>query len=396
MRRCSPFLTIAVLLSAACQGVGERPADSIAAFEPPVAPVERVPFEVDLGGWTSRAELLHPQTDGPHGPGPYPVVLLIHGNGPHDMDCTMQGPDGKVALFGQIAEALAARGMAVVRYDKRFVKGPGRFDARFWRGQSTLQFTKDAATVLDAARAMPQCSPRRSILYGWSEGTAIAAALATQRDDVVAMVLQGPVGLPYREMVRSWVEEVGVPYAQGPDGGPVTAAKLVAAQRGDGGMVAKLGASLLAEPAAFGAPPAVSSRIDGNGDGELDPRTEIAPAIDAIVDFCFSPTGNCYIYAEGRTVPPATAQAGALRMPVLILQGENDASTPLRSGEALAAALVAAGNEQVTLRRLPGLGHTLGPASSRLDDRGRAPEAAVLQDMARWVVQTMRDQEPRR
>ncbi|MCA8966491.1 MAG: alpha/beta fold hydrolase [Planctomycetes bacterium] len=377
-----------LLLAGACQGPAEsRTTESSEAIALPVAALVRVPFEVDLGGWTSRAELLHPPADGPFGPGPYPVVLLIHGNGPHDMDCTLPGPGGKVALFAEIAEALAARGLAVVRYDKRFVKGPGRFDARFWRGQSTLQFTEDAATVLDAARSLPQCMGQRSILNGWSEGTAVAAALAARRDDVVALVLQGPVGLPYREMVRSWIEEVGVAYAQGPDGGPVTAKKLTAAQRGAGGAVAKLGASLLCEPAAFGAPLAVSSRIDRNGDGELDPATEIAPAIDAIVDYCFSPTGNCYIYAEGRTVPPATAQAGALRMPVLILQGENDASTPLRSGEALAAALAAAGNAEVTLRRLPGLGHTLGPAASRQDDCGRAPDPAVLREMAGWVAQ---------
>lgn len=375
---------------AACQSAAEPAATANPAPEPPVAAIERVAFEVDLGGWTSRAELMHPQAGGPHGPGPYPLVLLIHGNGPHDMDCTLPGPDGKVALFAQLAETLAARGLAVVRYDKRFVKGPGRFDARFWRGQSTPQFTKDAAVVLDAALAMPQCQPKRAVLYGWSEGTAIAAALGAQRDDVVAMVLQGPVGLPYREMVRSWIEDVGVPYAQGPDGGAVTAAKLVAAQRGDGGMVAKLGASLLAQPAAYGAATAVSSRLDTDGNGELDPRTEIAPAIDAILDFCFAPNGNCYIYADGRTVPPATAQAAALRMPVLILQGENDASTPARGGEALAAALRAAGNDRVTLRRLPGLGHTLGPAASLVDDRGRTPDAEVLQEMANWVARQVK------
>jgi len=355
-----------------------------------VAELTRVPFTVDLGGWSSRAELVHPVGHGPYGSGPYPVVLLIHGNGPHDMDCTLPGaagkPDEKVQLFAEIAQTLAARGMAVVRYDKRFVRGPGRFDARFWRGQSTLQFTRDAGTVLEQALAMAPCDAQRVFVYGWSEGTAIAAALATQRDDLDGLVLQGPVGLPYRAMVRSWIEEVGVPYAQGPDGGAVTAAKLLAAQRGDGGTVAKLAASFLCEPAAFGAPPKVSSRIDQDGDGELDPDREIRPAIDAIVDYCFSPVGNCYIYAEGRTVPPVTEVADKLHLPVLILQGENDASTPLRSGQTLAAALRSAGNADVTLLQLPCLGHTLGPAASLFDDHGRAPDDAVLRTAARWLT----------
>ena len=238
-RACATFL----LLGAGC-GSAPAPARELAA-----GPVVRVPFTVDLGGWTSAAELVHPAAGGPHGPGPHPLVLLIHGNGPHDMDVTLPGPDGGTRLFLQIADVLAARGCAVVRYHKRFVKGPGKFDARFWREQSTLTFTADAGKVLDAALALTACDRTRVFLYGWSEGTAIAAALATQRTDVGGLVLQGPVGLPYRTMVRSWIEDVGLPYAQGPEGGPVTAAKLAAAQRGAGGLVAKLAASFFADPA---------------------------------------------------------------------------------------------------------------------------------------------------
>lgn len=370
-----------LLTMAACQSPALKTA------EPLVGPVTRVPFEVDLGGWTSAGEVVHPAANGPHGRGPYPTVLLIHGNGPHDMDVTLPGPNGGTKLFRQIAEVLAARGFAVARYHKHFVKGPGKFDARFWREQSTILFTADAGKVLDAALAMAPCDRERVFLYGWSEGTAVAAALATQRQDIDGLVLQGPVGLPYRDMVRSWIEDVGLPYAQGPDGGPVTAATLAAAQRGPGGMVAKLAASFFVDPASQRSGKlAVSPLLDGNGDGVLDPDTEIRTAMPQMLDFAFSPQGNCYIYAEGRTVPTVAEQATKLPMPVLILQGEHDASTPLRAGQTLNAALQAAGNRAVTLSVVRGAGHTLGPAASTIDDAGRPPAEAVLAPTAAWLA----------
>jgi uncharacterized protein len=346
----------------------------------------REAFVVDLGGWTTQAELVHPAANGPHGAGPWPVVLLVAGNGPHDMDVSLPGPNGGVKLFAQLAEVLAARGCAVVRHHKRFVKAPGRFDAKFWKQQSTVVFTADAARVLDRALQFAACDPRRIFVHGWSEGTAIAAQLACERTDLRGLVLQGPVGLPWREMVRSWIVDVGLPYAQGADGGVITAAELAAAAKGPGGMVAKLAASFFTEPAGFGAPIKVSTRLDRNGDGELDPEGEVLPQVEAMLDVAFGPGGNVHIYAEGRTVPTVTEQASRLRIPVLILQGEHDASTPRRGGEALAAALRAAGNGDVTLRVLPGAGHTLGPAASPIDDCGRAPDASVLVPVADWLA----------
>ncbi|MBL8730603.1 MAG: alpha/beta hydrolase [Planctomycetes bacterium] len=375
-------LLVAVLLCAC--SLAPRPAP---LPEPAVGAVARVPFEVDLGGWISQAELVHPAADGPYGAGPWPVVLLIHGNGPHDMDVTMRGPDGTTKLFATIADVLAARGFAVVRYHKRWVKGPGRFDARFWREQSTFVFTEDAGKVLDAALAMPACDRHDVFLYGWSEGTAVAAALAAARGDVRGLVLQGVVGLPYREMVRSWILDVGLPYAQDVNG-MVTSASLDAALRGEGGLVAKLGAAFFADPTARASGRTeVSARLDTDGDGALDPEREIRAASDGLLDFAFGPQGNVHVYADGRTVPPVGDQAGRLhRLPLLVLQGANDASTPARSAHAVGKAWRAAGGRDVTVWDFPGLGHTLGPAASLFDDCGRAPTTATLAPVAGWLA----------
>ena len=51
----------------------------------------------------------------PKGDGPFPVVILLQGSGPSDKDETI----GSLKPFRDIAEGLAAQGVAVYRFDKR-------------------------------------------------------------------------------------------------------------------------------------------------------------------------------------------------------------------------------------------------------------------------------------
>lgn len=51
----------------------------------------------------------------PRGEGPFPAVVLVHGSGPLDRDSTV-GPNRP---FRDLAQGLASRGIAVLRYEKR-------------------------------------------------------------------------------------------------------------------------------------------------------------------------------------------------------------------------------------------------------------------------------------
>ncbi len=51
----------------------------------------------------------------PAGEGPFPLVIFVHGSGPADRNETM----GKTTLFADLANGLAQRGIASLRYDKR-------------------------------------------------------------------------------------------------------------------------------------------------------------------------------------------------------------------------------------------------------------------------------------
>ena len=51
----------------------------------------------------------------PKGDGPFPAVVLVHGSGPNDRDETI----GPCKPFRDLAQGLASRGIAVLRYEKR-------------------------------------------------------------------------------------------------------------------------------------------------------------------------------------------------------------------------------------------------------------------------------------
>ena len=88
----------------------------------------------------------------------WPVVLIIAGSGPTDRDGNSP-PALMTDAYKLLAAALAARGIASVRYDKRGIGGskallPNETDARF------EMFAADAAAYLKQLRADKRFSAR--------------------------------------------------------------------------------------------------------------------------------------------------------------------------------------------------------------------------------------------
>jgi alpha/beta superfamily hydrolase len=131
-------------------------------------------------GATLRATLVVPP-----GPGPHPGVVLIAGSGPLDRDANhVRAPIG---VSRDLAEAMADRGIASLRYDRR---GVGGSDGSFW----TAGFhdnTRDAASALRVLREQADVDPARCFLVGHSEGAWLAAAVAGdgRHDDLAGVVL---------------------------------------------------------------------------------------------------------------------------------------------------------------------------------------------------------------
>ena len=62
----------------------------------------------------------------PETPAPWPAVLLIAGSGPTDRNGNSVGLPGANNSLQYLAEALAERGIASVRYDKRGIGATSR------------------------------------------------------------------------------------------------------------------------------------------------------------------------------------------------------------------------------------------------------------------------------
>lgn len=117
-----------------------------------------------------------PDDDGPH-----PAVLLLHAAGRLDRD----GNAGRTKqdLGPVLAEALARRGIATLRYDRRGVgASPGD-----WLSTGFVDNRDDAAAALDTLAARPDIKPGVGVL-GHSEGALHAMSLGS-RPDVAAVVL---------------------------------------------------------------------------------------------------------------------------------------------------------------------------------------------------------------
>lgn len=139
-----------------------------------------------------------------------PALLIVVGSGPTPRDGVTFGT-AKQLIYRDLAEHLAARGYAVLRYDKRCVgqsecKQPGSFD----------DYLDDARGAAEFLKKQQQVDPARVFLFGHSEGGFIVASLAAQDDTkyagvVLAAMAGRTLGKVVREQLHNRLTEAGKP-----------------------------------------------------------------------------------------------------------------------------------------------------------------------------------------
>ncbi len=149
-------------------GFGFVPPAPPVAYAPP-AYADQAKFEerdvtVGSGAWTLPGTLTTPR-----GRGPFPGLVLVHGSGPNDRDESL-GPNKP---FKDLAWGLAARGIAVLRYDKRSkvygpkIVGDAKLEAAMTVREETIDDALAAASLL---QKIPGVDPRRVFILGHSLG----------------------------------------------------------------------------------------------------------------------------------------------------------------------------------------------------------------------------------
>jgi pimeloyl-ACP methyl ester carboxylesterase len=162
-----------------------QPSDTLNPYEPkrPFPYMERdVAFVNTQAGVTLSGTLTLPE-----GKGPFPAVVLVAGSGPNNRDCRYYDRHP----FLVIADALARRGIAALRYDKR---GVGKSSGDF-KSAVTVDFEKDALAGVEYLRGLSEIIPKKVGMVGHSEGGLIASIAGAESNDVAFIVLMAGPGL---------------------------------------------------------------------------------------------------------------------------------------------------------------------------------------------------------
>lgn len=163
---------------------------------PAQASVLQWPMALIVPGGTLHGSLTLPQSARP-----VPVVLIIAGSGPTDRDGNNPGGAHNDALR-LLAESLAARGIASLRYDKRGVAA-SRAAAPHEEQLSVAAYVADAVAWSQLLKADPRFS--QLILLGHSEGALIASLAAADAGADALVSLAGiarPLGAVLREQLQ--------------------------------------------------------------------------------------------------------------------------------------------------------------------------------------------------
>ncbi|MFN7727165.1 MAG: alpha/beta hydrolase family protein [Rubrivivax sp.] len=138
---------------------------------------------------TTPTGVLHGTLQRPDGAGPHPVALLIAGSGPTDRDGNSAMLPGRNNSLMLLAQALAERGVASVRYDKRGIAASAAAGPR----EADLSFD---TLVDDAARWVQQLAAdarfTRVLVAGHSEGALVGTLAAAQSPTAALVLLAGP------------------------------------------------------------------------------------------------------------------------------------------------------------------------------------------------------------
>lgn len=268
---------------------------------------------VTSAGATLHGTLLVPA------PAPQPIVLIIAGSGPTDRDGNTPILPGKNNSLRYLAEGLAARGIASLRYDKRGIAQ----SAAGMGSESDLRFDHFVDDAIAWGQKLRSDRRFSSVtVIGHSEGSLIGM-LAAPRIPAAGVVSIAGAGFPAAEVILRQIR------------GQFTAEQTAQ----------------------------VEAALQNVARGEA-PGT-VPPPLGAML---FRPTVLPYLASWFRYDPRVVA--GAVGAPLLVIHGTHDIQTLEEDARAIAAA-----NRGATLTLIPGMNHVLKQSPA-----GRMEQVPVYSD----------------
>jgi dienelactone hydrolase len=275
----------------------------------------------------------------PKGAGSFPAVVLVHGSGPNDRDETI-GPNKP---FRDLAEGLASKGVAVLRYEKR----TRQYAAKAAADKDITvkeEVVDDAVAAADFLTQQPGIDPKRVFLLGHSLGGYLAPRIASEDPKLAGVIIMAGTARPLDEVIFDQLNYL---------------------------------ASLP------GQPPEAKTQVE-----KMKTQVDELKKPDAPKDLVVLGLRPHYLQALAGYDPAAVA--AKLTMPILVMQGGRDYQATMESdyriwGKALE------GHKNVTMAAFPSLDHLFRTGEGKakpvdyMQKEGHvAPD--VIDTIAKWVA----------
>lgn len=307
--------------------------------------VTRTAVRFPSGRETLAGDLVLPAGDGPH-----PALLSVAGTGPQNRYGDQVRPDGSVEPHPRhrwVGDRLAEAGIAQLCWDKRGVQAstggpraagepPGDRDAY----TSPLTDVDDLLAALAFLDGHPAIDSHRITVMGTSAGVYFACLAAARTTIPAGYILWGGVHMPIDELGTA-IYALPLEYAAR---GPGERDWLLANNPAYLGLAAQWPNELAAARAGAD----VFEWVDEDG-----PHTTHLERLKQEIEF------------------PYPEQFANIRTPVMVIHGDRDLNVDVAEADAVAAALRAAGNRDVTLTIVPGADHGMHVAPDDISEDER-------------------------
>lgn len=312
------------------------------AYADPAASTVKV-VTVGSGKTALYGELLLPKT----GTAPYPVVLMIQGSGPSDLD--EWGAGEGVMIFRDLAQGLAAQGIAVLRFDKAtFAPNWIASGADVATYTTQGEYLDPVTWALALLAKTPEVDPKRTFLLGHSEGGWLMPWFLKDHPEVTGGIIASGNARDFADLIVDQDQYLmKVKYPQ------ITAEQLAQLRKFDEAARDKAKDPLLAD--------------------DTDPK-QLPLGIPAA----------SWKFIQGYH---AATEIAKIDKPFLLIQGERDYNVTMEDHQMFMKAL--AGKKDITEKVYPDLNHAYlkGTGMGTPDEITKPDHAAqvVVDDIAAWV-----------
>lgn len=351
-------------------------APDVSKKQDPVKPYpyieEEVTYENKEAGVKLAGTLTFPEAEGP-----FPAVILISGSGPQNRDEGILGH----RPFLVLSDYLTRRGIAVLRVDDR---GVGNSTGNFSEATSE-DFASDVLSGVEYLKTREEIDSSKIGLLGHSEGGIIAPMIAAESPDIAFIVLMAAPGIVGEELL--YRQSALIARAEGASNESI--AKNEALMRRMFSIVKEEENTTLAEEKLR---IILRSELENMSEEERINSGYSEAAIDAQVAGLTSPWMRFFLTYDPRP------NLMKVKCPVLAINGEKDLQVPPEENlRAIEEALRAGGNQNYTIKELPGLNHLFQTAETGSPSEYAKIEETISPDaldiIGNWILEHVQEKQ---